>query len=244
MRVGVYIDGFNLYYGASGQFGASEAGWKWLDVRALANRRLFHVPGAHIDRVVYCTARVNDPDNVGQTQRQAVYLQALQSSGVVDVIEEGYYQSFAKEAVLTNEPPKTPKPTPYIDAAGTAQWSSGLRLRRSADDGHVLATVRKREEKGSDVNVATHLLVDVLEKRVDAALVMSNDSDLALPVSIARNHVPVGTINPGARPTAGVLRGEATDGVGGHFWGRLRRVDYLQSQLPCQVGHLHKPASW
>ena len=46
----------------------------------------------------------------------------------------------------------------------------------------MLATVRKREEKGSDVNVATHLLVDVLTGAIDAAIVISNDSDLALPI--------------------------------------------------------------
>lgn len=38
MRVGVYIDGFNLYYGGRGLCGKGTAGWRWLDVRALAAR--------------------------------------------------------------------------------------------------------------------------------------------------------------------------------------------------------------
>lgn len=38
MRVGVYIDGFNLYYGGRGLCGRGTAGWRWLDLRALAAR--------------------------------------------------------------------------------------------------------------------------------------------------------------------------------------------------------------
>lgn len=40
-----------------------------------------------------------------------------------------------------------------------------------------------REEKGSDVNVAAHLLVDVLTGVVNAAVVVSSDGDLELSVS-------------------------------------------------------------
>jgi hypothetical protein len=54
--------------------------------------------------------------------------------------------------------------------------------------------VSHREEKGSDVNVASHLLVDVLTDVVDAAIVISNDSDLDFPVSYARTRVPVGLL--------------------------------------------------
>ena len=52
------------------------------------------------------------------------------------------------------------------------------------------------EEKGSDVNVASHLLVDLFEERVDAVVVLSNDSDLRLPIRVARQKVPVGVVNP------------------------------------------------
>lgn len=40
MRVGVYIDGFNLYYGGRGICGRSIAGWRWLDLRKLAENLL------------------------------------------------------------------------------------------------------------------------------------------------------------------------------------------------------------
>jgi hypothetical protein len=49
-----------------------------------------------------------------------------------------------------------------------------------------MVSYANREEKGSDVNVASHLLVDVLTDRIDAAVVISNDSDLRFPVQFAR----------------------------------------------------------
>lgn len=39
--------------------------------------------------------------------------------------------------------------------------------------------VWKNEEKGSDVNLAIHLLNDAWNNRFDVAVVVSNDSDLA-----------------------------------------------------------------
>ena len=59
-----------------------------------------------------------------------------------------------------------------------------------------MVSYANREEKGSDVNVASHLLLDVLGGVVDGALVISNDSDLGFPVEQARQHVPVGVVNP------------------------------------------------
>lgn len=59
-------------------------------------------------------------------------------------------------------------------------------------DAIFMVSVADREEKGSDVNVATHLLTDVCEQNIEAAVVISNDSDLALPIKHARARVPVG----------------------------------------------------
>lgn len=60
-----------------------------------------------------------------------------------------------------------------------------------------MVSYANREEKGSDVNLAAHLLIDVLGGEVDGALVMSNDSDLRFPVEQARQHVPVGARRAG-----------------------------------------------
>ncbi len=241
MRVGVYVDGFNLYYGGRSQF-TSASGWKWLDLRALASRYATW-GGSVVDRVVYCTARVNDPSNPAQTQRQAFYLQALLAAGSVDEIEEGYYSSWATESVLVNEPSGTRAPTELLDPTHALQWSAALPVRRTQSHS-LLATIRKREEKGSDVNVATHLLVDALSERVDAAIVISNDSDLALPVRVARDHVPVGLLNPSKKPLAGALKGTPQDGVGRHWWRRMQPTDWTASQLPSPTHGITKPLGW
>ncbi len=86
-----------------------------------------------------------------------------------------------------------------------------------------MASIARREEKGSDVNVAAHLLLDVLEHRIDAAVVISNDSDVQFPVQTARDRVPVGTVNPSRSHTAGKLRGSPADGVGNHWWYQAHR---------------------
>jgi uncharacterized LabA/DUF88 family protein len=46
------------------------------------------------------------------------------------------------------------------------------------------AKVIKTEEKGSDVNIATHLLMDGFRNDYELAVVVSNDSDLLLPIQV------------------------------------------------------------
>lgn len=77
-----------------------------------------------------------------------------------------------------------------------------------------------------------YLLIDILEQRIDAAVVISNDSDLGFPVTQARQRVPVGTINPTKNQTAGKLRGRPNDGVGNHWWHQLSPADFQACQLP------------
>jgi uncharacterized LabA/DUF88 family protein len=58
--------------------------------------------------------------------------------------------------------------------------------------------VDKTEEKGSDVNLASHLLVDGFHKVYDFPVIISNDSDLQTPVRMVRQELqlPVGILNP------------------------------------------------
>ena len=58
--------------------------------------------------------------------------------------------------------------------------------------------VDKTEEKGSDVNLASHLLRDAFLKQFEVAVLISNDSDLAEPVRIVAQELKfaVGIINP------------------------------------------------
>jgi hypothetical protein len=73
-RTIVYIDGFNLYYGA-----VRGTPWKWLDLA-----RFFHQvrPADSITRVRYFTAMVTGPTK----PNQELYLKALATTPLVDVI--------------------------------------------------------------------------------------------------------------------------------------------------------------
>ena len=73
MRTYVYIDGFNLYYGA-----LKGTPHKWLDVKALFKAILR--PENEILKIKYYTARVSArPDNPDAPTRQDFYLQALEA---------------------------------------------------------------------------------------------------------------------------------------------------------------------
>jgi len=245
MRVGIYIDGFNLYYGARGICGRSTPGWRWLDLRALGERLTSQHTAWTVDstRVVYCTAQIrgdaNDPHAAGPREQQ-VYLRALRAAGAVDVIALGSYVSRVATAPLatTNR-----RGRPVI---ARPAWPVKVKDVSAGDlpDAMFMASVARREEKGSDVNVAAHLLLDVLQDNVDAAVVISNDSDLAFPVREARLRVPVGTVNPTHRMLAGDLKGGRDDGVGGHWWHQLEAGDLTSAQLPDNIGSLRKPQPW
>jgi hypothetical protein len=84
MRVGVYVDGFNLYYGARGICGKGTAAWRWLDLRALASalvRAQATWPGATIERLTYCTARISKAENPSGYADQGTYIKALVATG-------------------------------------------------------------------------------------------------------------------------------------------------------------------
>ncbi|MFD2794193.1 hypothetical protein ACFS27_11605 [Promicromonospora vindobonensis] len=81
------------------------------------------------------------------------------------------------------------------------------------------------------MNVASHLLIDVLSGMVDAAVVISNDSDLEFPVRHARGLVPVGLVNPTKGYPAGRLNDAPTVGVGSHWWYQIKPADLHASQL-------------
>lgn len=243
MRVGVYVDGFNLYFGARALCGRGTPGWRWLDVRALAESLLtpsWRARGARIERVVYCTARLSGNDNPRAPAEQDVYLRALRSHGSVDHIEFGAFVSRVKAAPVAVWDKKG---RPQRVAAG---WP--LQVKDAADmevpQARFMVSVLNREEKASDVNVATHLLLDVLAGALDAAIVVTNDSDLALPLKVARQRIPVGTVNPGASLLAGKLRGKADEGVGDHWWARISADAYRAHQLPEMLGRLRKPTGW
>jgi hypothetical protein len=103
MRIGVYIDGFNLYYGGRGICGRSTSGWRWLDLRKLSNSLLANNsnwPGASLVHVVFCSTRINGALNQDGQLRQDTYFRALEQSNSVDEVSKGNYVSRTSIAPL------------------------------------------------------------------------------------------------------------------------------------------------
>lgn len=246
MRVGVYIDGYNLYYGARAHCGRGRPGWRWLDVRSLVDELIgLRWPGEAATRIVYCTAPVSRAENPSASDDQKAYIEALTVNGSVDIVEQGRYVAWPKDLPLATVDAKGR--AQVIRPDGSERWDRKLPIMRGTDalgQPLLLAKVRAREEKGSDVNVAARLLHDVLTGNVEAAVVVSNDSDLGLAVKMARERVPVGVINPQKKYLAGALSGKVYDGAGNHWWSKLEPSHFTRHQLPNPVGGMHRPSGW
>lgn len=176
-------------------------------------RRL--LPRDQIVRIRYFTATVSArPDNPDAPQRQQVYLRALATIPGLS-IHHGHYLTH-----VTRMPLAHPR-------------SGGVRT----------VEVVKTEEKGSDVNLATFLLLDGFKGECDIAVVISNDSDLKLPIEIAQAELglTVGVINP--HPPA--RRSRALQPT---FFKQIRTAALATCQFPPVLedarGEIRKPSGW
>lgn len=243
VRVGVYIDGFNFYYGARGLCGRSTPGWRWLDVRALTDAVTAARSGCRHSRSRgSCTAR---PGLAAPVMLAVNAIRTCTSAPSSPTAPSTSWRWGNMYRVSRRPPPATRdrKARPVLT---TPQWPVVVQDNAGTPvaGAHFMVSVARREEKGSDVNVATHLLLDVLEGNVDAAVVVSNDSDLKLPVEEARKRVSVGLVNPTRGYPAGALNGSANDGAGGHWWYQLSAQDLHSAQMPAAVGRLTRPVGW
>ncbi len=118
---------------------------------------------------------------------QDIYLRALPAASGVDPIAYGSYVARVKYAPLAVKAASRSGGPQLVHP----QWPVMVQDANGnpVPDATFMISYANREEKGSDVNVAAHLLVDVLTGVVDAAVVVSNDSDLEFPVSYARTRV-------------------------------------------------------
>ncbi len=104
------------------------------------------------------------------------------------------------------------------------------------------AEVIRTEEKGSDVNLAVHLLNDGWLDVHDCAVVVSNDSDLAEAMRLMRRHhgKRIGLVTPGTRRPSRQLMDHAD------FTRHIRPNALRQSQLPDPIPGttIGKPQRW
>jgi uncharacterized LabA/DUF88 family protein len=208
MRTHVYVDGFNLYFGA-----LRRTRYRWLNLQRLCELML--ATHNRIDRIKYFTARVTQrPQNPLQPARQQAWLRALKTLPSLDIIF-GHFLTHNVRMPLAGTPPG--QPLTYV-------------------------MVLKTEEKGSDVNLATHLVHDAHLDRFDLAVIISNDSDLLEAVRIVKGlGKTVGVLNPHQHPSRVLLR-EAT------FMKPIRQGPLSASQFPDYLkdatGSFHKPVGW
>lgn len=113
--------------------------------------------------------------------------------------------------------------------------------------------VFKTEEKGSDVNLAAHLLMDGFRGLYDAAIIVSGDSDLVTPIRMVRAELykPAGVLNPKRlsgpgnpqpRRSAG-LRQAASFYQNGLTWAQLTAAQFPDT-LTDAHGTFTRPAAW
>ena len=117
-------------------------------------------------------------------------------------------------------------------------------------DGQVETKVRvlRTEEKGSDVNLAAHLLNDAWRDDYDCAVVVSNDSDLATAMRLVKQEANkvLGLLTPGVWK----LPNNRSYNLRQHadFQRNIRRSHLKFSQLPDRTrtpkGNLYKPREW
>jgi uncharacterized LabA/DUF88 family protein len=113
--------------------------------------------------------------------------------------------------------------------------------------------VFKTEEKGSDVNLAAHLLLDGFRNKYECAIVVSGDSDLVTPIRMVRDELkkPVGILNPqrlsgpncrAPRKNAG-LQHAASFYQNGVTWAQLQAAQFPPTMTDV-TGVFHKPPTW
>ena len=106
----------------------------------------------------------------------------------------------------------------------------------------MIAEVHTMEEKGSDVNLAAHLINDAWKGSYQAAMVISNDTDLVTPVQMVavEKKKPVFVVCPGRWPMAPDLARVAT------YARHIHRQMLAASQLPDPIPNttIRKPPIW
>jgi len=175
------------------------------------------LPKNQINEIKYFTALVSArPNDVNQPVRQQIYIRALNTIPNLSVIY-GHYLSHVVNMPVAHCSPGQQK---YVD-------------------------VIKTEEKGSDVNLATHMLHDGHLNKYDVAIVISNDSDLLEPIKIVRSILgkKVGIVipNPKLHPSAILMKNA-------DFIRNIRQSTLQACQFPPTLtdrhGQFSKPVSW
>lgn len=173
------------------------------------------LPRNQITRIKFFSARVvARKDDPDKPLRQQIYWRALATLPQVQIIEGSFISKPARMPLVKN----IGRNTKFVE-------------------------VMKTEEKGSDVNLAVHLVSDAYKKDFDIAVIISNDSDLLEAVKIVRYELKlsVGIINPCPTPSWSLTPHAS-------FLKNVRNWVLKKSQFPDSlndsVGTFTKPQGW
>jgi uncharacterized LabA/DUF88 family protein len=183
------------------------------------------LPGRSVNRIRYFTATVmafsHDPQ---APARQDIYIRALSTIGNLTVHKDGWFASYA--ALLPQFP---------------LAHHRGLGQRPNC------VQILKNEEKRTDVDLATHLLMDCFAGDFDEAVVISNDADLVLPIEMVRTKYNrrIGVISPHPKDKmSGHLARAASYHMRSINNSVLARCQFPPVILDSQGREITKPPSW
>ena len=214
-RTVAYIDGYNLYYGI-----LKGTPHKWLDPVRLVKALLRD--DHELVSVKYFTSPVKTyPHDGAALDRQKVYMQALSTLPNVEIIQ-GFYR---KDAVLM--------PVHETECKVCPTAKSGL------------IKVVKLEEKRTDVNIASAMLLDAFNDKADVFVLVSGDTDFIAPVSIVRKDFKKTVIVFNPRESTSWLHDYAS------YYRDIPRDLPAQCQLPDTIPYgkrgdrfIHRPPAW
>lgn len=196
--------------------------YRWLDLHKFCQ----HILPSHLtlQRIKYFTSLIKQlPGSSDHTKadRQRMYWRALNTLPDVDIIE-GYFSTS----------------------------KSGVRpLVKPLPDGTKQLRVYLPEEKGSDVNLASHLLCDAFRKSIEAAVIISDDTDLLTPLQIVKSElgIQLWIFNPHNRKARSGMSMSNLQTVADHVR-PIRRGVLEISQLPDvlfdNAGKIERPIEW
>ena len=174
-------------------------------------------PGDTIHEICYFTALLDArPDDPNQPRRQLVYLRALATLPGF----KAYFGAFRSGTQLRPLVEPVPGLPDYV-------------------------LVRNSEEKGSDVNLATRLLVDGFSGNYEQAVVISNDADFAGAMQYVRNNLRlrVTLVNPDRLHSSPKRLADAATYVKRLWKSHLRQSQFPET-LRDDVGLITKPVGW
>lgn len=173
------------------------------------------LPNDTINKIRYCTARIKARDDPQRPQRQQTYIRALETIPNLTV----HYGRFLESDV-------------WMPVYGSTTVPPKME--------HVIRT----EEKGSDVNIATLMLCDASDGDCDLIVLITNDSDLVMPIEVSRQKfkLQVGVLNPGQRVSSALGRAAT-------FYRPIKQASLAASQFPPAVldklgRPIRKPTGW